>query len=175
MSRLKKKLKDYIRLLLLQIHASIIGRIVLVSISSVGGIYLLPKTFLSALIETLQIPTPQWATIALALLLVLYICLKLSKDHSSNKSIFIHDSDLKWRVTIHKNGTFKRHDTPYCKQHNAIYYHSPPPANQYICGEMAMGKSQCNSRVINESELTILKNLAKIKAEKKARKYGTKC
>ena len=101
MSQMKKLLIRLTKKLFSDLPTTMIAVVLASSPLALLGKYIFSEMIWNAIIETMLLPSPLWAPIALALLLVLYIFLKASKDYSSNKSIFICDSDLKWKVTIH--------------------------------------------------------------------------
>ena len=75
-----------IKTLFSDVRQAIVGGLVLAVFGSIGGILYLSKAALSFSIAIVNTPTPLWASIALVLLLGLYIWLTLKKFHESSHS-----------------------------------------------------------------------------------------
>lgn len=82
----------------------------------------------------------------------------------------IEDSGFKWRVIDHKNGYASVDQTPLCRVHESDYVLTP--GHQYMCRELI--NSECDSKIIEQSELTFYWELAKSKANSIINKYETK-
>lgn len=107
------------------IHSAIVGIVLLAAISSIGVIAYFFQQIWLALIKAMQLPTPLWMTIALCILLAVYIHLRIKRKYQSA----IHDTsqefvtkyfpvgNLVWEVEIYKND-FKVIDSPICKEHD---------------------------------------------------------
>lgn len=82
----------------------------------------------------------------------------------------IEDSGFKWRVIDHKNGCASVDQIPLCRLHESDYVLTP--GKQYMCRETI--NSECESKIIEQSELTFYWALAKSKANSIINKYETK-
>lgn len=167
---LLKELIKFLSTLLHNIFAAIV-----VGVIGVPFLIFWATGTLDVLFQTIKSPTPLWATIALGLLLVVYIYLKTlpnnSSKTSSDKVFLMEDNDLKWKVTVRSNQTFFIDDHPYCKYHDSRY--ALVDGKQYMCRERFDGS--CKSRIVKIEGVESLRALANIKAEKNVYKYKTKC
>ena len=135
MKQLRKILLKWIKKIFSDSHAAIISLIVLGIIAGSGSIYLFFENLWTALIDTIQSPTPLWATTALALALIGYIYLKTKKVHSSYtpnyKTEYFTIDNLKWKVKVYNYGYFEVEKTSMCREHDLllkhenIYYYCP--------------------------------------------------
>lgn len=83
---LMQKLKPILKSLFSDVRQAIVGVIVIALLGSIGGLLYLSKTALYFSIAILNTPTPLWATIALVLLVGVYIYLKISRNQSCLKA-----------------------------------------------------------------------------------------
>ncbi len=82
-----KKLTTYTKKLFGDLHSAIISITVLALLSGSGIVYHFYKNLWLSLIDTIQSPTPLWATIVLVSLLGVYVYIRTSRFHSlSNTS-----------------------------------------------------------------------------------------
>lgn len=175
MKRLKEILKSYTKKLFSDWHSAIIALIVTSLFLGTGAVYIFFQTLWLAIINTILLPTPLWASLAWGLLLLIYVYLKTPKKHSlyhpQSESFLIEDNDVKWKVTHKNNGSFTVDDNPYCKYHDTRYIQTA--GGQYMCPDVI--GSKCKSRIVNDDEIELLHKLAKSKAEKHINQYETKC
>lgn len=88
LKHMKKLIIKILKTIFSDARQVIIGVIVLALFGGTTGVLYLSKTALAFSISILTIPTPLWATIALVLLLVLYVQLKGKKSQSSMIPLF---------------------------------------------------------------------------------------
>lgn len=112
LKRLMKCIKKFLSTLLHNILATI-----LVAIIGIQVLISWATGTLNILLQTIKSPVPLWATIALVLLVALYVYTKTSKSHASSKILFYEVNNLKWKVVIDKSGSFTVSETPYCNKH----------------------------------------------------------
>lgn len=145
MWRLQKILTRWLKKLFSDSHATIVG-IVLGSMFAGGGIYVFAKNLWSLLINTIQSPTPLWATIALIILVAVYVRQQAGKNYQnsyspqSGRTQYFTVGALKWRITISPDNTFDVEQVPICVKHNLLLvyddndsYYSCPEARNNGC------------------------------------------
>lgn len=169
MSRLQKILISWLKKLLSDSHSAIIG-IIFGSIFAGGtGVYFFSKNLWNLLIDIAQLPTPLWATIALVLLVGVYIYLKKSRNQSCSKAILYPVDNLKWEVTINNTGNYHVSKTPYCKKHELKLAQSTNHA-AWNCPKLL----ECHTK-INNSNIRNLRRKALSHIEKAVRDKKIKC
>ena len=103
MIQLQKILTNWLKKLLSDSHSAIIG-IILSSIFAGGtGIYFFSKKIWNLLIDIARLPTPLWTTIALVLLVGVYIYLKKSRGQPYSKAVLYTIDNLKWDLFRNKS------------------------------------------------------------------------
>lgn len=101
---------------------------------------------------------------------------RYKKSNTTNQLIpdadrfLIEDSGFKWRVIDHKNGHTSVDQIPLCRVHESDYVLTP--GQQYMCRESI--NTECDSNIIEQSQLTFYWELAKSKANSIFNKYETK-
>lgn len=143
------------------VRQAVISAIVVLLVGGSAGLLLLSQKALDFVIQTSNIPTPLWATIALVFLCSVYIYLKslqhmkkhLPLDTSVTNTILIEIGDFKWNVTILKDDEFQIHPIPYCKVHETKFV---PFKEVYTCPAIQLG---CNS-IIKKSDLKLQLDIA---------------
>lgn len=169
---LQKKVVEYIKKLFSDVHSAIVGAIVTMIILSVGSIYLFAKNLWTALINTIQLSTPLWATIALVFVVMGYIYLKQQKKIQSLKSpdykiSYFIIGNYKWETKIYKNGYFEVNKYPFCVKHDLRFIFG---RNEKYCSSTE--KERCNNRLSEYDEFAIYESAKSLIENKiKNKKY----
>ncbi len=118
----KEPIKAYIKKILSDVHATIVG-IILVGLGiSAISLFVFFENVWSVLKTTMLQPMPVWAVLVLVLLVLVYVYLKLHKHPLANPKpvnwLFVETGKYKWKVhTI--NGYFHTVERiPYCTKHD---------------------------------------------------------
>jgi len=129
MQKLKELSSAYIKKLFADLHSAVVSVVVVAFFLGVGGIYLFAKNVWNPLINILQTPTPLWATIALVLLVALYIQTKIKLIAETSQLLpvkkikikFFDIGDYRWKATIYRPDYFELDKYPYCPIHDTRF------------------------------------------------------
>lgn len=126
------------------------------------------------LIRFLARETPIWLLLLCVGVCIIYTRYKKSSPANvhepESERFLIEDSGFKWRVIDHKNGYSSVDQIPLCSAHDSEYVLTP--GKQYTCRESI--NSSCDSKIIDQSDLTFYWDLAKSKANSIINKYEIK-
>jgi hypothetical protein len=158
----QKRLIEYIKKIFSDLHSAIVGAIVTAIILSIGSIYLFAKNLWNAIINTIRLPTPLWATIALVFVVMAYIYLKQQKKIQSSK---LHDyktcyftiGNYKWETKIYEGGYFEVEKYPFCIKHDLRFIFG---RNEKYCP--GTEKERCNNRLSEYDEFAIYESAKSI-------------
>ena len=163
MKLLQKRIIEYIKKLVSDVHSAIVGAIVMAIILSIGSIYLFAKNLWTSIINTIQQPTPLWATTVLVFVVMGYIYLKKQiKIQSSSK---LHDyktcyftiGNYKWETKIYEGGYFEVEKYPFCIKHDLRFIFG---RNEKYCPSTE--KERCNNRLSEYDEFTVYESAKSI-------------
>jgi hypothetical protein len=137
------------------IESTITTVIVLALLGGSIGILALSKKALTYFLQIANIPTPLWATIALAFVVVGYIYLKKRKkiqssEPSDYKLCYFTIGNYKWEVKVYKSGNFKVNDYPFCVKHDLRFIFG---SNRTYCP--GTENEQCNNYLSKHDEFTV--------------------
>lgn len=157
---MKQKLTRILKIIISDARQAYVPAILLFVVGGTGSIFLLYEKALTWSIQTINTPTPLWATIALVLLCCGYIYLK-AQQHIPKTSpldnppttLLVEIGNFKWQTDIIENGSFKIHPIPYCKTHEIKHVSHQ---NIYICPAIQLG---CKS-IIEKSDLKLQQDVA---------------
>ena len=166
---LLQKLKSTLKLLFSDIRQAIVAVIVIALLGSIGGLLYLSKTALYFSIAILNTLIPLWATIALVLLVGVYIYQKKSRNQSYSKVVLYAVNNLKWKVSINNVGSYRVSKTPYCKKHELKLIQSTNCV-AWKCPKL----SECYTK-INNSNIRNLRQKALSHIERAVRDKKIKC
>lgn len=160
LSKLKALSQKWLVKIFSDVHSAIVGMVVLALISSIGVVAYFFQTLWLALITAMQLPTPLWLTIVLALVAGLYIFLNKGLSHSSvqpkPKTCFFTTGKLKWNFEI--NGDrFKIDKYPYCVNHDVkfIFSHN----KKYCPGTLG---EKCDNYLSDRDEFKVYESVKSI-------------
>ena len=169
----REVIQAYLKKVFSDLHSAIVGIIVGAIILIIGSIYLFAKNLWIALINTIQSPTPLWATVILVFVVLAYIYLKTIKNHllsdspESKPDYIIKQFPIgkyKWEAKIYENNYFEVDEYPLCITHDLRFIFG---SNEKYCPHIENSK-RCNSSLNKYDEFATYE-AAKSIIEKKIR------
>ena len=172
---MKEILKNYIKKLFSDSHAAIVGIVAGSLLLGTGTIYIYFQALWLSLTETIQSPTPLWASIALALLLTAYIYLKSQSSQSTSTTPptktkpkyiikFFTIGQCKWETKIYDGNYFEINEYPFCIAHDLRFIFG---YNGKYCPHVE-NFIKCGNRLSEYDEFAVYET-AKSSIEKKIR------
>ena len=172
MPKLNLLLKKIVKFLSISLHN--IFLVIVVAVIGIPTLVSWATGTLDILIQTIKLPTPLWATIALAFLSGVYIYLKCQKSDPSNppkkKNYIIKYftiDNYKWETKIFDTGNFVVDEYPFCPIHDLRFI---PDGYDKRCP--GPEKGSCNNRLRGPNTLTTYETAKSIIENKvKNKKY----
>jgi len=125
MQRLIKMLQAMIKTLFSDVRTSIVSIAVVSIVAGSGGVLLFVESIRISLSNTMKSNMPVWATIALAVVVVVYIYLKTRSSHPpinpKPRIEFFTTGKMKWKVAIYREDWFEIDKTPFCTKHDVQF------------------------------------------------------